>query len=247
MSDLITRDVDYRDNGTRMVGHLCAPAGAARRPGVLLIHDAHGLSQDMIDIARRLAGEGVAVLAADVWGDRHLPESMEQIGPLVGGMVADRDRWIARIAAAHVAAAAQPEIDEDALVLLGYCFGGSSALEYLRAGGDVAGVISIHGGLDLLEHDWSAATGSSRVLLCSGADDPMATADQREQLQAALSKAGVDWELDLYGDTTHAFTSLRARSSPAPELFAYQPRSAARAWAATLRFLHETFPTPIPS
>ena len=243
MSSVISRDIEYRQDDTRMLGLLCAPSspttgGAGAAAGVLLVHDAFGVSGEMVAVASRLAALGHPVLAADVWGERRLPGSEAEIGPLIGGMVGDRDRWMARIRAAHSAAVAQPEFTGRPLVLLGYCFGGSSALEYLRTGADVAGAISVHGGLDLLAPDWSQALPSS-VLICAGADDPMATAQMRTELTGSLDAAGTDWQLHLYSDTTHAFTSPKVEHSPMPDVVAYNPRSAARAWAATVRFLRE--------
>lgn len=243
---MIQRDVHYTHDGTVMKGALCAPPAASAAPGVLLVHDAFGLTPHILQIAQSLTDLSFAVFAADVWGDRAQPSHQAEIGPYIGSMVSDRPRWIARMHTALETAAAQPEIDESSLVALGYCFGASSALELLRSGGDLRGVISIHGGLDLLESgaDWSAADASARVLLCSGADDPMATPDQRTSLQENLSGAGIEWELDLYSDTKHAFTSPHARNSPAPEVVAYNELSAARAWAATTRFL-STISSPL--
>ena len=239
MSSVTSRDIEYRHDDTRLLGLLRAPSTPAPgSPGVLLVHDAFGISDEMVAIADRLAAQGHPVLAADVWGERHLPGSEAQIGPLIGGMVGDRDRWMARVRAAHAVAAEQPEFAGRPVVLLGYCFGGSSALEYLRTGADVAGVISVHGGLDLLAPDWSQALPSS-VLLCTGADDPMATAGMRTELTGSLDAAGMDWQLHLYSDTKHAFTSPKAAHSPMPDVVAHNPRSAARAWAATLHFLRE--------
>ena len=241
MADLRTRDIAYRHGDTEMLGMLVAPEGAVNLATVVLVHDAFGLSDDMVEIAETIAARGYAVFAADVWGNRQLPASEPEIGPLIGGMVAQRDEWIARVAAAHTTAAAQPEADGSALISLGYCFGGASALEYLRIGGSVLGVVSIHGGLDLLEFDWTRATPGSTVLVCTGASDPMATAEQREQLLSGMDAAGINWELDLYSNTVHAFTSKKAQDSPAPHVIAYHPRNAARAMDATLRFIDEVF------
>ena len=242
MPALIERDVEYQLGDTRMRGLLIAPGGASALPTVLLIHDAFGLGDDMIGIGRQLAGRGYAVFAADVWGDRTAPNEQHEIGPLMGSMVGNRPEWLARIAAAHATAAAQPEVDADNLALLGYCFGGSSALEFVRTGGRVKGLIAIHPGLDIIEFDWSGAHDGVQVLVSVGAADPMATAEQRLQLERALNGADIDWELDLYSHTTHAFTSRKAQSSPMPEVFAFHPRNAERAWNATTRFLGELFP-----
>src|SRR6218665_382389 len=157
MGDLTGWDVDDRQEGTWMRGYLAAPTGSDNAPTILLIHDAFGLNDDLIRIAHELGALGFAVFAADVWGGRTCPATQDDIGPLIGGMVGDRDRWLARVAAAHAAAAAQPEIDAASLVLLGYCFGGSSALQHLRSGADVRGVVAIHPGLDILGDGWSLA------------------------------------------------------------------------------------------
>ncbi|WP_167756930.1 dienelactone hydrolase family protein [Leifsonia flava] len=254
MGDLISRDVGYSHDGCSMLGYLALPDtsdDAEPLPAILLVHDAFGLTGDMIATAERYAALGFAVLAADVWGDRTTPATEPEIGPLIGGMARDRERWMGRIAAAHEALIVLPEVDAASVVAIGYCFGGSSALEYLRIGGDIRGAVSIHGGLDLLAPDWSAwpatdvvtdETTSVHVLLCTGADDPMATAPMRTQLESSLSAAGVDWETDLYSDTKHAFTNPKSAFSPMPDVVAYNPRSSARAWASTTRFLAELFP-----
>ena len=236
----IERDVDYAVGQTHMRGLLVAPDDAKSAPTVLLIHDAFGLGEDMIAIARDIATLGYTVFAADVWGDRITPGSQPEIGPLIGAMVGDRPQWHARLTEAQRVAAAQPEVDADRIVLLGYCFGGSSALEFLRTGGQALGALAIHPGLDLIEFDWAGARTGAQVHIELGADDPMATAEQCAQLQDALDGAGIDWQLNLYGKTVHAFTSRKAQDSPAPHVFDYHPRNARRAWESTTRFLAET-------
>ncbi|MBL3680218.1 dienelactone hydrolase family protein [Leucobacter chromiireducens] len=248
MDELTTRDIAYRHGGTEMLGVLCAPAGARELPAVLLVHDAFGLGGDTIALARELAALGLAVFAADVWSHRYAPTEAAELGSLIDAMVADRAEWLGRIAAAHAAAAAQPEIDAQALVGLGHCFGGSSVLEHLRVGGQLRGVVAIHAGLDLLAPGWESALGDSeggcapRVLLCTGADDPMATAAQRAELQAGLDQAAIEWETHLYSGTVHGFTSPHSAQSPRPDVVMYHPGNAARARQATLRFLAEAFP-----
>lgn len=253
MVELVTRDIAYRHGGTEMLGLLCAPAGAWGLPGVLLVHDAFGLGGDTIVLAQKLAALGVPVFAADVWSNRNTPTEAGELGPLIEAMVADRAEWLGRIAAAHVAAAEQPELNARELIGLGHCFGGSSVLEHLRVGGQLRGAIAIHAGLDLLESEWDPAqqdvaeSRAPRVLLCTGADDPMATAGQREALQSSLDRAGIEWETDLYSGTVHGFTSPHSAHSPRPDVVMYHPRNAARAWRATLRFLEEMYPSQLTS
>lgn len=240
MTALRIRDVTYGSPDDPMTGMLVSPDIAGPLPTILLFPDAFGLGDDALTIARRLAESGRAVFAADVWGGRLTRTSMAEIGPLIGGLVAGRSRWLSRLSAAHDAAVSQPEVDADAVVALGYCVGGSGVLEHLRSGAALRGAIGVHPGLDLLSDGWHAAVAGASVLIVTGAEDPMATATQREALTTALSGASIEWELDVYSDTVHAFTSPRSIDSPDPSVIAYHPRSAARAWAATTRFLAET-------
>lgn len=240
--DVDIRDVDYEHDGTRLRGAIVAPAGARAGKTVVLIHDAFGLGDEAFGIAGRLAEAGYTVFAADVWGERLTPASQAEIGPLMGALIGDRERWNGRVSAAHAIAATAPEVDPDQIVLLGYCFGGSGALEYLRRGGRVRGVVAVHPGLDIVEFDWSGAAGSDAAVLISvGAADPMATPEQIAAAQAGMTSAGIDWETDTFSGTVHAFTSPKAAFSPNPAVVAYHPRNAARAWDRTLRFLAELF------
>lgn len=239
----IVRDVEYTSGGIRMRGMLLAASARQEAPTVVLIHDAFGLGGFSLAEAERYAGLGYTVFAADVWGDRATETDSSAIGPRIGAVVGDRDAWIARIAAAHDTARAQPEVDPERIVTVGYCFGGASALEFARTGGRVRGVVAIHPGLDLLDPGavWTPAPGLN-VLVSAGAIDPMATPEQRASLQAGMDAAEVEWELDLYSGTTHAFTNPHLTDSPHPDLFAYEPRSAARSQRATTHFLEEIIP-----
>lgn len=246
MPRLITRDIEYSDGGTRMVGHLAAPDAGEAKPGILLVHDAFGLTDDLIEQSERFAEIGYAVFAADVWGDRLTPTDQAEIGQLIGSMVSDCETWMGRIRAAHDTMASLEEVDESAICAIGYCFGGSTALEHLRTGASLRGVVGIHAGLDLLSQGWDEADPAARVLICTGAEDPMATAGQRAELEKQLTDVGIEWETNLYSHTKHAFTSPHADDSPLHDVVAYNPRAAARARAATNRFLGDILTTPRP-
>ena len=49
-------------------------------------------------------------------------------------------------------------VDPDRVVAIGYCFGGASVLELSRAGADIDGFVSFHGGLETPEgQDYSSS------------------------------------------------------------------------------------------
>lgn len=238
MSEIINKTLEYYHDTARLLGYFSQPA-AGNRPGVLLVHDAFGVSDFIKGIARRLAEAGYATLAADIWGDGKVLTSESEIGPMIGRFASDRTTWMARLQAAQQALAAQPGVDGERIVVVGYCFGGASALEYLRCAGDIKGAVSIHGGLDLVGEPWNPSTPQRKALLLTGYNDPMASMPRLSALQQDLNAAGVDWEVNLYGHTRHGFTRPDSDRANKPEVIAYHPQSDKRAWAALQRFLQE--------
>jgi len=232
------RDIDYTDGDTALRG-LLLPAAVTDAGAVLLVHDAFGLGGFSLEVAFRLQAEGHTVFAVDMWGDRRTP-APDEISGLIGAMVGDRAAWTRRISAGYAAALAQPEIDGSRLAALGYCFGGATVLELARSGAALRAAVTVHAGLDLLDPTapW-APPATGRVLVCAGAEDPMSTPTQWRALRENLDRAGIDWELDLYGGAVHAFTNPALADSPRPETAAYHPKAARRSWASTLDLLGE--------
>ncbi|RAR66112.1 dienelactone hydrolase [Paraburkholderia unamae] len=242
MTQEFAKDIEYSYDGARLVGHLCLPRNAqtgSAVPGVVLVHDAFGVGDFMKQTAARVAALGYAVLAADVWGEGAQLRDESQIGPTIGRFASDRKTWMGRIEAGRQALAAQPGVDGARVAIMGYCFGGASALEYLRTVGSVRGAVSLHGGLDLVGPDWSVAAAGGKALILTGAEDPMAAAPKLLELQQAMSAAGVDWEANVYSHTKHGFTRPDSDRANKPQVIAYREQSDRRAWAALVRFLDE--------
>lgn len=242
MSQIAGKSVEYSYDSARLVGHFCKDGAAADpRPGVVIVHDAFGVSDAMKQIAARVAELGYAVLAADLWGDGAQLKEESAIGPMIGRMASDRKCWMGRLHAAQEALAAQPGVNAGKIAMTGYCFGGASVLEYLRTTGGVKGVVSFHGGLDLVGGEWESAPAGGKALILTGYDDPTAKSATVVQLADNLTKAGVDWEIDMYGHTKHGFTRPESDRANKPEFVAYNAQSDRRSWAAMTRFLEEVF------
>jgi dienelactone hydrolase len=121
---------------------------------------------------------------------------------------------------------------------IGFCFGGSTALELARSGADLAGVVSFHGGLDT-PHPEDARNIRGKVLVLHGADDPHVPADQIMAFMREMRDAGVDWQMNLYGGAVHAF-AIPDAADPGRGL-QYNASADRRSWKAMLDFLGEIF------
>lgn len=239
MPPLTTRTLTYSDGDTEMQGHFCAPeVGAGERvPGVIVMHGAHGLNAQIRTCAERIARQGFAVLCADLWGGGRLISDPTEIGPLLGRFAHNRDMWKSRMAAAQACLAKQAEA-KGPTAMIGYCFGGTSALEYLRMGGKIAAAISLHGGLDMVADDWSAARPGGQALIATGSADPMARAEDRQRIEDGMSHAGLIWESMIFGGVKHGFTEPDKPGRP--PFAAYDARADTRSFGATINLLNET-------
>ncbi len=69
--------------------YLALPEGAGPHPGVVVIHEASGLNDNIRDICRRLAEQGYAALGVDLFGDRNRVVCMVRM--FIGGMAGNLD------------------------------------------------------------------------------------------------------------------------------------------------------------
>jgi dienelactone hydrolase len=236
-----THDIDYRDGAVNLRGYLAFDQKAAeRRPGVLVFHEGLGLGDFAMARARVLAELGYVALAADMFGDRRQARNLQEVAKLVGDLRSQPETLRARGRAALATLAALPQVDAHKMAAIGFCFGGSVALELARDGADLKAVVSFHGGL---------ATGTpavygnvkASVLVCTGADDPLAPPEQVKAFEDEMRAAEVrDWQVISYGNTLHGFTNPAADGSMMRSA-RYSAQADRRAWASMRGLFDEVF------
>jgi dienelactone hydrolase len=121
---------------------------------------------------------------------------------------------------------------------IGFCFGGTMALELARSGADLAAVTGFHSGLATKKPE-DARNIKGHVLVCLGADDPSIGADQRAAFEAEMKAGGVEYQLHLYGGVVHSFTNPEADAMRRPEFARYDGRADTRSWASMLALFDE--------
>src|SRR5687767_10364512 len=134
-------DIEYTAEGRQLVGRLHVDDSTpGPRPGVLVCHDFLGLRDHTRDIAARLAALGFAAFALDYHGGGTvLPP--DEVGPRFGELANDVDQ-VRRLAHAGLdVLRASDGVDADRIAAIGYCFGGTMALELARSGADLRAAI----------------------------------------------------------------------------------------------------------
>jgi dienelactone hydrolase len=234
-------DLNYRDEAVNLRGYLAYDETAAgRRPGVLVFHEGLGLGEFAMARARMLGELGYVALAADMFGDRRQAHSLEEAGKLVGDLRSEPEKLRARGRAALAMLAALPQVDPNRLGAVGFCFGGSVVLELARGGADLKAVVSFHGVLATKAPAVSDKVRAS-VLVCTGADDPLAPPDQVKAFEDEMRGAGVrDWQIISYGNTLHGFTNPAADGSIMRAAL-YSAQADRRSWASMRSLFEEVF------
>jgi dienelactone hydrolase len=235
-----TEEIAYEVGGKRYVGYLAVDdTKAGKRPGVLLAPEAPGRGPLVMSFARKLAEEGYVAFAMDFHGNAEVLTDFNVMMERLGGFMADPAGIRAIATAALGVLSSQPQTDASKLAAIGYCFGGTTALELARSGADVKCVVGFHSGLATARPGDAKAI-KGRVLVQIGADDPMIPGAQRDAFEKEMKDGGVDYQILVYGGAEHSFTNPDASAFGRPGI-KYDERTDKRSWRAMLDAFDEAF------
>lgn len=235
----VVKTVDYKKGADTFEGFLVTPEKPkGNLPGIIMVHNWMGVSDETKFQAQRMAALGYAVMAVDVFGKGVRPKNPQDAGQLAGKYKADRKLFRERLLLGLETLRSQVGIDGKRIIAVGYCFGGTGVIELARAGADVKGVVSFHGGLD----SPAPADGKNikaRVLALHGADDPFVKAEELAAFEAEMRTNKVDWELVKFGGAVHSFTD-KGSGSDNSKGAAYNASADERSFEIFKKFARDT-------
>ena len=215
-------------------------ATATKRPGLVMVPNWMGVTPSAITKAKQIAGDDYVVLVADVYGKGVRPTNAEAAGKVAGKLRADRATLRARAersVAVLKAQAGKAPLDASKIGAIGFCFGGSTALELVRGGSDIAGVVSLHGGLGTTMPAKAGAV-ETPVLVLNGADDRGITDADIDSFEKEMDAGGADWQFVNFSGAVHCFAEADAKDPPG---CVYNERAAKRAYTMLHNFFRERF------
>ncbi len=231
-----TNDVAYKDGDVDLQGALVFDDSlGGKRPGVLVFHEWKGPTAYEFGRAEQLAGLGYVAFVADVYGKDVRPKNADEARVQATKYRSDRTRMRERANAALNALREQAQVDPNRIGAIGFCFGGTTALELARSGADVLGVVSFHGGLDSPDPTDTKRI-KARILVLHGADDATMTPEVVASFLDGMKKSAADWQFVEYGGARHGFSNPANGNVPDSPV-AYNERADRRAWAAMKEFL----------
>ena len=236
----MTEAFTYADNGADCQGAIALPAGGGAAPGIAIFADINGIGDHTKKWADRIATElGYVALAADVYGEGRTPADFQEGLKWIGEYRSDPPKLVARAGAALNALKSHPKCD-GRIGAIGFCFGGLTVLELARSSHELltAGV-SFHGALDTTTKVEPGAI-TAKLLVCHGAEDPMADYSVLTAFLAEMAAANADCQTIAYSGAVHSFTNESADGSFMPGIKYHAP-TARRSYAAMAAHFAEVF------
>jgi carboxymethylenebutenolidase len=222
--------------------HLLTPEGEGPWPGVVMYPDAGGTRDTLVEMAAKLADFGYAVLLPDVyyregdWEPINMKtafsdaEQRKRLMSMIGSITPDN--WASDATAFFDYLAARPEVSGNKFGTTGYCMGGRASVVVAgRVPDRVAAAASFHGGGLVTDTEDSphlrADAIQAAVYVGGAANDASFTAEHAEQLEKALTAAGVEHKIETYA-AAHGYA--------VPDNGSYDAAAADRHWTATREF-----------
>src|SRR5712691_6361487 len=205
--------------------YFVVPDGAGPHPGVVVIHEAYGLNDNIRDICNRFAEQGYAALGVDLFAGRSRAVCMARMlaGWLKGAL---EDFGVRDLKAALERLASLPEVDSERIGAIGFCMGGMYAITWACTDNRLRAIAPYYG----------SAPRRKEALrrLCPVVGSWPArdfTSGAAGTLGVALTAAGVPHDLKLYQGARHSFFNDYGS--------AYNAEAASDSWQRVLAFFAE--------
>jgi len=234
-ADIVQKPIVYTIDEQPYEGYYAINEGLGTdQPVVLLIHDWDGIDDYEKRRVQMLAEQGYAAFAIDLYGQGIRPETTEESEAESSKLYSDRETMRQRLFAGLQEAQNLPGIDGSRVVAMGYCFGGASVLELARAGAEIDGFVSFHGGLETPDNQ-NYEQVQAPILILHGSDDPVAPMEQVTSLAQAMNEAELAYQMEVYGGVRHSFTVWGAQGDSSQ----YDATADLASWEALLSFLEK--------
>lgn len=227
-------EVRFRSGEDELGGHLAAPAGDGPFPGVVVLHEAFGLTDDVRAHADRFAGEGYLALAPDLYSWGPTPRCLVAT---MRAALRGEGRAFEHVQAARDLLAGRGDAT-GRVGVVGFCMGGGLALLAAPSGAFAAAAPNYP---QVPKQPERVLDGACPVVASFGARDRMLRG-HADRLEAALDALGVAHDVAEYPEASHSFMNRHRGATAALDRvtgYGYRPEEAEDAWRRILDFFGE--------
>lgn len=219
---MFTSAIEYKEGDDIFEGFVATENKNEKRPAVIVGHIWGGLDEFAKNKAKLCAERGYVGFALDAYGKgkRAVGETEpEKCEALMQLLLDDRKLLRRRMLATLETVKNLPYVDENNVVIIGYCLGGMCAVDLARAGADIKAVVSFHGLLNKPD-TLSTQEIKAKVLVLHADIDPFVTPEDLIVFEKEMTDAHADWQVLTFGNTEHGFTNPKLTKEP---MNAYSP------------------------
>ena len=215
----------YSYNNEMFEGYLSNPKSQSKGL-IILIHDWDGLTKYEEKRTDMLSSLGYTVFAVDLYGKGNRPKEMKLRKAETKKLYENRTRMRELI----LAGINEVNVKKQKTFVMGYCFGGSAALELARShkGENIVGYASFHGGLKTPQGQ-SYSANTSPIFIAHGGADKAVKLEDVFQITNELEKNKITYEVNIYSGAPHAFTVFNSKR--------YRKDADEKSWEAFLSFI----------
>lgn len=219
----------------QMPAFLCTPTKHVRKPAIILLMEAFGLTPHIRDVATRIANEGYVVLTPDLYyrelpnnkfGYDEVDQARAMMYRLDFGQSMEED-----MQAALTYVKARPDVYPEKVGVTGFCLGGGlTFFTACKLSDAIAAAAPFYG---IVLDEWIDVVKNITVplYLFFGDADPFIPLERVKQIESRFQEFGKEYTLKVYPNADHGFF-CNERSS-------YDPLAAEHSWGELTRFFHK--------
>jgi carboxymethylenebutenolidase len=222
----VAQMTSFQSGNHQLEGYLARPEGDGPFPGVVVIHEAYGLNENMKDIARRFADQGYAALAVDLFAGRNRAICMVRF---MGGWLFNslNNSAIHDLKAALTFLSAQPGVDDARLGAVGYCMGGGFVICWACTDNRLKAIAPYYG-----TNPWPLEAVARLCPVVGSYPGNDLTASSGRRLDVELDRYNVPHNIKIYPGAKHSFFNDTLKGN-------YNEAAAQDSWGRVLAFFGE--------
>ena len=222
------KSVSYKSGDETVQGMIYTPSGKGPFPGIIVIHEWWGLNDWVKEQASKLADQGYAALAVDLYRGK-VATTPDEAHELMRGV--PEDRATRDLHAAFEFLKSQSNVKKDRMASIGWCMGGGYSLDVALQEPTLTAAVINYGHLAVDADSLKKINAS--ILGLFGGQDRGIPVDDVKKFEQTLKQLGKKVEIVIYPNAGHAFENPNNKDG-------YRTDDAADAWKRTVKFLEST-------
>jgi len=224
--DIQTTTINIPNGTPNLSGYLALPPGEGKFPGVVVIHEAFGLNDNIKDITRRFAEAGYAALAVDLFAGRNQMVCMARFMASMLLLDSLNHAGIRDLKVSLDWLENHSKIDSTKIGAIGFCMGGNFAISWACTDSRLNVIAPFY---SMNPRPFEAVARACPVVGSYPEKD--FSENMGIKLEAELTKNNIAHDIKIYPDTKHSFFN-----SPRD---VKEQAAADDSWSRIMTFFHE--------